>query len=117
MNPMILEIIKRAELEKKRLVRFESRRTVCPVCRFFGFDSVGSVRTLKTAPDGIRYCECSKCGSHFRALGTTEEIEKVQLDCTSQSDMVTLINEKSKKGAGKNGKHTRRRIKRGKSGD
>lgn len=116
MNPMILEILKRAELEKKRLVKFESRRTVCPVCRFFGFDSVGSVRTLKTAPDGVRYCECSKCGSHFRAIGT-DEIEKVQIDCTSQSDMVTLKNEKSKKGAGKNGKHTGRRTKRGKSGN
>ena len=111
MNPMILEILKRAELEKKRLVRFEPRKTICPVCRFFGFVSEGSVRTLKTSPDGVRYCECSKCGSHFRALPDVDKIEKVQLSCTNAPELVNLKSEKPVKKGAKNGKHSRRRTK------
>ena len=102
MNPMILEILKRAEIEKKKLVKFSPRQTECPVCRFFGFESKGSVRILKTNSDGVRYCECSKCGSHFRAVEEKTEIEKVQLSCTSEKKGYKIKNEKKIKGAGKN---------------
>ena len=107
MNPMILEILKRAEIEKKKLVRFSPRQTECPVCRFFGFDSKGSVRTLKTNPDGVRYCECSKCGSHFRAVEEKPEIEKVQLCCTSEKKQNKIKNEKKNKGSKKKCRNSR----------
>lgn len=89
LNPRILHLLKTLETQKDNLVKFLPRETVCPVCKYLGFDSVGKVKVLKTAPDGVRYCECRQCGAHFRAIGETysdrkliksekEKIEKVQ---------------------------------------
>lgn len=108
MNPSILRLLKTLEVQKDNLVEFTPRETVCPVCRFLGFSSVGKVKVLKTAPDGIRYCECQQCGAHFRAVGRTyaerkpnksgkDKLEKVQHNCTSKKKVVITKKKEGKK--------------------
>ena len=111
MNPKILNLLKRLHVEKDKTVEFVPRQTICPVCRYLGFDSAGMVKTLRTGPDGVRYCECSKCGFHFRAISEkginkeNDKIEKVQDSCTSGSKTITMKKERVKRSATKDVKH------------
>lgn len=102
MNPTILQTIKKIYFLSSRVVPYRPRETVCPVCEFLGTVDRSSVKVLKTAPDGIRYCECLKCGSHFRAFQEPckTKIEKVQKSCTNKGLSVKTEVKAGKKGNG-----------------
>lgn len=106
MNYHIISLIRKLREESNRVVKFVSRGTPCPVCEYLGMR--GQVKTLRTGSDGIRYCECQLCGTHFRAYSekTKEiEIEKVQLSCTSEKKTNKLKMKAKGKGKTKNGRH------------
>lgn len=113
MNPVILKILKKVYFLSSRVVIFKPRETVCPVCEYLSMVDKTSVRVLRTSKEGIRYCECEKCGSHFRAFKEVSEdkIEKVQQSCTNKEKSVKT---KSKAGKTDVDKHSRSRTSTGK---
>lgn len=98
MNLAVLKLIKKVYFLTSKVVEYKPRETICPICEFLSIVEKSSVKVLKSSRDGIRYCECTKCGSHFRAYreGSSKKIEKVQLNCTNSRKSV-----KTKSKAGK----------------
>lgn len=90
MNNKIIKVIRKIYYLTSCVVPFTPRETICPVCKFLGLTEKNSVKVLKTTSDGFRYCECIKCGSHFRAFAENQDakLEKVQNLCTKEEKSV-----------------------------
>lgn len=116
MNTKYLFFLRKVYYLTSRVVPFLPRETVCPVCEYLGIVDKSSVKVIKTSNDGIRYCECIKCGSHFRAYGENSDakLEKVQNLCTDAEKSVTP---KLKAGETDGNKFSPGRIKCGKRGN
>ena len=90
MNAALLNLIRKVHYLTNCVVPYKPRETECPVCKLISTVDRNSVKVLKTV-EGIRYCECLKCGSHFRAFkepAKKAKLEKVQKICTDKKESV-----------------------------
>ena len=63
-DELIEKVIKAVLGSKKKVVKYISKGTLCPVCRRFGLFTVANV---SRKVGNLRYMDCSRCGCTFAA--------------------------------------------------